>query len=238
MAIKKINVGYLANDGTGDDLREAFIKVNDNFDEMQYLLNNAIATEAENIGNGAPIFKEKLGNVLKFKTLTQGSNVLLTQFGDQINITADAGLKSLIVLTDAGSNILDGGDRTLYLSGGRNIGTAVVYENDQPYIRHNVVGEDLVFLDKDPHLGGTLIGNNHNITDVYTVTANTFIGNLNGLVNGVDVENLNSVVNQLEFGTFTYEITSIIDYVIATTDIDFGTFINPSQINYDPGVFA
>ena len=31
MAIQTINVGNLANDGTGDDLREAFIKVNQNF---------------------------------------------------------------------------------------------------------------------------------------------------------------------------------------------------------------
>ena len=31
MAVTSINVGTLANDGTGDDLREAFIKVNNNF---------------------------------------------------------------------------------------------------------------------------------------------------------------------------------------------------------------
>jgi hypothetical protein len=31
MAIEIINVGSSANDGTGDTIREAFIKVNDNF---------------------------------------------------------------------------------------------------------------------------------------------------------------------------------------------------------------
>ena len=31
MAINYIDVGIIANDGTGDDLREAFIKVNENF---------------------------------------------------------------------------------------------------------------------------------------------------------------------------------------------------------------
>ena len=31
MAIQTINVGAIANDGSGDDLREAFIKVNLNF---------------------------------------------------------------------------------------------------------------------------------------------------------------------------------------------------------------
>ena len=34
MAIQTINIGNIANDGTGDDLREAFIKVNNNFTEL------------------------------------------------------------------------------------------------------------------------------------------------------------------------------------------------------------
>jgi len=34
MAISLINVGQIANDGTGDDLREAFIKINQNFEEL------------------------------------------------------------------------------------------------------------------------------------------------------------------------------------------------------------
>ena len=34
MANSIINIGTLANDGTGDDLREAFIKVNNNFKKL------------------------------------------------------------------------------------------------------------------------------------------------------------------------------------------------------------
>ena len=37
MANSIINIGTLANDGTGDDLREAFIKVNNNFSELYAL---------------------------------------------------------------------------------------------------------------------------------------------------------------------------------------------------------
>ena len=33
MAIQRVNIGTIANDGTGDDLREAFVKVN-NFTEL------------------------------------------------------------------------------------------------------------------------------------------------------------------------------------------------------------
>ena len=37
MVQSTINIGTLANDGTGDDLREAFIKVNNNFNELYIL---------------------------------------------------------------------------------------------------------------------------------------------------------------------------------------------------------
>ena len=34
MSVKKINIGQLANDGTGDDIRTAFDKVNDKFEDL------------------------------------------------------------------------------------------------------------------------------------------------------------------------------------------------------------
>ena len=34
MVQSTINIGTLANDGTGDDLREVLIKVNNNFNEL------------------------------------------------------------------------------------------------------------------------------------------------------------------------------------------------------------
>lgn len=47
-----INVGTTANDGTGDDLRTAFIKVNDNF---QYMGNTGFNAANINITGGADI---------------------------------------------------------------------------------------------------------------------------------------------------------------------------------------
>ena len=46
MAIQTINIGTIANDGTGDDLREAFVKVNNNFTEL-----NARSTESTTVAN-------------------------------------------------------------------------------------------------------------------------------------------------------------------------------------------
>ena len=34
MTVQTINIGTLANDGSGDDLREAFIKTNQNFTDL------------------------------------------------------------------------------------------------------------------------------------------------------------------------------------------------------------
>jgi hypothetical protein len=39
MAIQTINVGNIPNDGTGDDLREAFVKVNQNFTDVDTRVN-------------------------------------------------------------------------------------------------------------------------------------------------------------------------------------------------------
>ena len=48
MAIQTINIGTVANDGTGDDLREAFVKVNANFAELA--ARNPEATTGVNLG--------------------------------------------------------------------------------------------------------------------------------------------------------------------------------------------
>ena len=59
MSLLEINIGGFANDGTGDDLREAFNKVNLNFQELD--LRDDESTTARNIGsNGEGIFAKSL----------------------------------------------------------------------------------------------------------------------------------------------------------------------------------
>ena len=77
MAIQTINIGTLANDGTGDDLREAFIKVNQNFEDLD--LRAPESTTASNLGNvGEGVFHQKAGADLQFKKLVSGANITLT----------------------------------------------------------------------------------------------------------------------------------------------------------------
>ena len=82
MTIQTINLGQYANDGTGDDLRTAFQKVNGNFS----YLNNNDATTVTNLGSGTGIFAQKTGPNLQFKSLVGGAGIALSTNGTTITI--------------------------------------------------------------------------------------------------------------------------------------------------------
>ena len=68
MAVQLINIGNIANDGTGDDLREAFIKTNANFEELD--LRDDEKTTATNLGDsGQGLFVQRLNYDLQFKKI-------------------------------------------------------------------------------------------------------------------------------------------------------------------------
>jgi hypothetical protein len=92
MPIQSINLGSYANDGTGDDLRTAFEKVNANFTFLNAGINIG---NAANIGSGTGIFKQKNGTNLEFKTLTSlDDTVLITQTANAVNLESNAKLES------------------------------------------------------------------------------------------------------------------------------------------------
>lgn len=79
MSIQTINVGGYSNDGTGDDLRTAFLKVNANFAELGSVSG---ITNGANLGTGVGVFAQRNATdpVLEFRTLTS--------VDDSIEITA------------------------------------------------------------------------------------------------------------------------------------------------------
>lgn len=91
MTILTVNLGSYANDGTGDDLRTAFEKVNSGFTELD--LTRVIS--AENLGTGAPVFFDKDSNILRFRSIKAGLNVSVVYSDDEITIGAVGGLESL-----------------------------------------------------------------------------------------------------------------------------------------------
>lgn len=84
MAIQNIEIGGYANDGTGDDLRTAFEKVNSNFAE----LNGTIAIQnVTPLGTGVNLFAQKNGANLEFKSLTSSDgSVVLTPSDTEVNL--------------------------------------------------------------------------------------------------------------------------------------------------------
>src|SRR6056300_989085 len=104
MTIQTINIGNIANDGTGDDLLEAFAKVNNNFTEIDTRVIAAEGSDAVNIGGGAGIFSEKLSNELQFKSLV-GSGINITSSNTEVTLTSNA-VDQVIMVSDSGSIVL------------------------------------------------------------------------------------------------------------------------------------
>jgi hypothetical protein len=84
-------------------------------------------------------------------------------------------------------------------------------------------------------LGGNLSGGNYNIFDVYKVTANKFDGPLYGTVYDIDIRDIYSVLFSFDFGEIVQEVSSMIEYIQMTIDLDMGSFTNPNQLSIDDG---
>jgi hypothetical protein len=223
MAVQTINIGNIANDGTGDNLRQAFQKVNTNFADLdqRFDFNNTI----ENLGTGEGVFYTKENNVQYYKSLKAGNNISLSSTNDEITISST---EAFTIQTDSDSVSVSGTGKFFGIKGGTNIDTTITSNDVNVAIDPN----GLVALDTSPTLGGTLNANSNNITNVGSITANSFIGNVVGTVNGVTVTDDS---NALDFGGFIQNVTTVGSYIIATTTIDYGSFTSPASLTSDFG---
>lgn len=234
MAISTIHVGNIANDGTGDDLREAFIKVNDNFTEV---INNidTLPITAENLGiSGKGIFAAKNDNVLQFKELLAGSNIKLSSNNNSIIIDSDGGLDGIDILLDNGSIDVDGSE-PLKIIGGNAIKTR---KGANKNLIIDLADKEVVESDTNPKLSSSLDANNNNINNANSVNANSFNGPLSGLVYGIDIRDINKYFsNNWDFGEIIPEFNNIIDYIVFATDVDMGSFVSEEPFGIDLGKF-
>ena len=234
MAVQTINIGTLANDGTGDDLREAFIKVNQNFDDLD--LRSPESTTVTNLGNaGEGVFAQKVGSQLQLKKLVLGSNVTLKSSTTGITINATGGLQQLNVVSDVGSMQLADG-QTLNIQGGAGANTTI----SGNILTINSTAD--VVSDTTPQLGGNLDAQGNDISNVNTLTASNFngalTGNVTGLVHGVDIRNIEPNTAGFDFGSLSNDIRGLSDWLIYETDIDFGALLTPDARNFDAGVIS
>ena len=234
MALQTINIGTLANDGTGDDLREAFIKVNQNFDDLD--LRSPESTTVTNLGNtGEGVFAQKVGSQLQMKKLVQGSNVTLTSSTTGITINATGGLQQLNVVSNSGSMQLADGN-TLNIFGGAGANTSVSGNV------LTIASQAEVKSDTTPELGGSLNASGNDISNVNTLTASNFsgalTGNVQGLVYGVDIRNIEPNTAGFDFGSLSNDVRGLSDWLIYETDIDFGQVLTPDVRNFDAGILS
>jgi hypothetical protein len=101
----KLYVGKYPNDGTGDDLYTAFTKVKATFE----LINAELGvSNAANIGAGTGLFSVKEDNILKFKTLNQGSGITITNNATSVTINSVVTVATDTAPTLGGSLNLNG----------------------------------------------------------------------------------------------------------------------------------
>jgi hypothetical protein len=234
MAIQLINIGFNANDGTGDDLREAFIKVNQNFEELD--LRDDERTTAVNLGTaGEGVFAQDNNYQLEFKRLVAGKDIVLTSNPQRILIEANGGLKRLLVQSNSGSIILEE-VADISLLGGENINTSIV----DGIVTIDYTGPTSLVDDEFPTLGAQLNANGKDINFVATLAANNVVsnvvGNLTGLVHNIDIRDINQYFNNyFDFGEISKTINSIIDWMLVETVVDMGTIGNPDLKTIDGG---
>lgn len=217
MTIQYINTGIIANDGTGDDLREAFIKINDNFEELDLrIVEETVIQNTGSVGEG--VYAGKTDGIYGMKRLVAGSNISLAATDTSITLNVNDALNDLYIGTDSGTVIVVPG-QTMSIRGGHGINT----EADGQQVILNLDTTGIVERDTAPTLGGALNANNQNITGANTITATTLQGYVEGLVWGYDVREFGPYLSGFDFGTIRNTYNNALEFILATVDLDFRT---------------
>jgi hypothetical protein len=216
MAISTINIGNLANDGTGDDLREAFIKVNNNFLllDARQPENTSAANRLPDDATTAGVFAEKIGDNLLFKSLKAGQNISLSSNNNQVTINS-SGIVSILFQTDGNPLTTIGSAGSVSFIGSGSVatsGSGTTLTIDGRLSRETA-----------PALGANLSVNGYNITGADIITAN----NYNGLVKGIDLDDANSLIG-FDFGGIQNPVQNLIQWLEQFNPVNMGTITAPS----------
>lgn len=223
MAIQSINLGVVANDGTGDDLREAFFKVNNNFAELDGRTAQAIT--GSNLGTvGEGIFAQKVGSDLQFKKIVAGNGTTLDSDANSITINASGeSLLEIDVFGDNGNSQININNNSLTIAGGQNV-TVSVNNNTA-----TIASATVLSTDATPTLSANLNGAGFEIVNTSDIKSKVY---------GIDVREFDGIqdfINGYDFGTFDKAANNFLEFIAATTEVDFGTFLDPSPVNVDFG---
>jgi hypothetical protein len=231
MALQTINLGSSANDGTGDDLRTAFEKVISNFEYLESLFGEPI--DAANIGpyTEQGIFKNKVNNVLNFKTIGAGNNI-------EIQTTDDAVLIGTAEDLDLNFHDINNVGRiTVYGEITLDFGVELV-GNTRGTHDGNLVGGAVYTTPLNPiGLIGDIQGRNPNLSPInpdYSPAR----------VDGVAVRDLKNELTAFDFGSVTRTYKNPLQLVLDQIGVDLGGIpgtnpslpISPIEINDTNGL--
>jgi hypothetical protein len=100
MARRIVNIGQQGNDGTGDSIREAFRKVNDNFQDLFAIFGSGDTikftdlSDTPSIYESGQIFYADSTSSISAKTLTAGDGITIGVTGTTLTISSDAATSS------------------------------------------------------------------------------------------------------------------------------------------------
>lgn len=252
MALQTINIGNFANDGTGDDLRTAMIKINANFEEIDLVggQNNTIS----NVGVGLGIYKEKIGVDLRLKSIVAGPGITLTNNANDITITNNRNM-IVTVNADTGSLTASSATQALSILGGSGISTTITGST----LTINGLGG--LADDANPTLSANLNANGFNIINANVISSGTFTAstevntpvvntgsvvasgtvtanNVESTIYGIDVRELVNQYFVFDFGTINIGALTPVQYLLSMQLIDMGTITYPSAQSIDGGTFV
>jgi len=232
MAIEYINVGNIANDGTGDDLREAMIKINNNFEELD--LKAVQDIPIENIGSlGQGVYAGVIEGIQSFKRLVPGQNVSLSATDTAITINTTESLEELLVISDNGSIRITNG-QSLGITGGTGITTST---NGQT-LNLSLDNTNILSSDTLPELTANMNANSNNIINANLIVANTFNGELQGNVWGIDIRDIGPYLAGFDFGQAREVYKNAIEFILSQIDVEFGSIDPESGEQVDLGYIA
>lgn len=211
MNITLIDIGSIANDGTGDDLRTAFQKINDNLVELETSID--ASTVADNVGDGVGLYKQKTVNTLEFKSL--GVN-------DKLSITLD-GENKVVISTNFEDKDINVGSLTAAGNIEGNVITAAMFSGA---VSGNLMGRVYPISPSYIIGAGNIIG----------VQPDIGLPNYSpARVDGIAVQDLDRTINTFDFGTLDNTFTSAFTYLLGQIGLDCGTIISPTDLSVDAG---
>lgn len=206
MAIQQINVGVLANDGTGDDLREAFIKANQNFDDLDLRVDSFVEITGQNLGTtGFGLFSQKTGNTLDFRKIqadplyADSVNLRISDDGNTLFLSTP---QSQSRFTDGTATITTPVEQPIFVVGEEGAVVSVNTVGPEIRVRGVISGETA------PRLSADLNADNNQLKNV-------------SALNGILANEFERVLG-FDFGEIQSSSTSIIDFIIANNDVDLG----------------